>query len=300
MTFRLKQSESVSKSIRRIASEQIEKAIKEIEDSNLSQAEKVHQVRKRCKKLRGLVRLVRPAMTDDFSYSNANGLFRKIAKPLSEARDSKIYLDSFDSLLARFVDANQQDRFQSIRDQLSYHREQLLGDDVDVATRLDDAQEHFKDAFQSVQSLRLDAKGYEAWSHGLGKTYCRGRTAFREAQSDPSIETLHEWRKRVKYHTYHCKLLRLLWPALIESRYGEGKRLGDWLGDHHDLAVLKQRITDSPSDYGNRDVTDAFVSMIDQRSAQLESHAFRLGKKMFAEKPKRFLKRYRRYWKSIQ
>ncbi|EMI17415.1 CHAD domain containing protein [Rhodopirellula maiorica SM1] len=300
MAFRLKQSESVSKSVRRIAREQIEKAIEEIEAPKLTQSKKVHQVRKRCKKLRGLVRLVRYSMTDDYPYSNANALFRDIAKPLSEARDSKIYLDTFDALLEQCANAKQRARFQSIRDQLSQHRQHLLHDEVDVETQLGEARGQFSKAFKDVRRWRFNEKEYDAWGPGFGETYSRARTAFRDAQSNPSTEVFHEWRKRVKYHSYHCKLLRFLWPALMKCRQSEGEHLGDWLGVHHDLAVLKRHIADSPTDYGNRKVTNAFVDLIDKRSAQLESSAFRLGEKMFAESTKKFLKRHRRYWKSIR
>jgi inorganic triphosphatase YgiF len=64
MPFRLRRKKTVQKSVRRIALEQIDKAIREVLDDNVNRHEAVHQVRKRCKKLRGLIRLVRPSFQD--------------------------------------------------------------------------------------------------------------------------------------------------------------------------------------------------------------------------------------------
>ena len=57
MGYRIRQKESVQDAIQRIATEQIDKAIAEIEDAARDRHEVIHQVRKRCKKLQALVRL---------------------------------------------------------------------------------------------------------------------------------------------------------------------------------------------------------------------------------------------------
>ena len=51
MAYRLEADESVDSGVRRIAMEQVEKAIREIDDAELGSHETVHQVRKRCKRL---------------------------------------------------------------------------------------------------------------------------------------------------------------------------------------------------------------------------------------------------------
>ncbi len=87
MAYRIKKGDkSVQAGLRRIADEQIGRALGEIDDDDLDFAEKVHQVRKRCKKLRGLIRLVRPAFDD---YSAENGAFRDAAQMLSGVRDTR-------------------------------------------------------------------------------------------------------------------------------------------------------------------------------------------------------------------
>lgn len=59
MSYHLEIGESIEKGIKRIAHEQLDSAIDELTDDKLDPHDVVHQVRKRCKKLRGLLRLVR-------------------------------------------------------------------------------------------------------------------------------------------------------------------------------------------------------------------------------------------------
>ena len=64
-----KSDPSLSAGVRRIARGQVEEAIAELDDPALEAGDAIHQVRKRCKKLRGLVRLVRPGLEAKVSRS---------------------------------------------------------------------------------------------------------------------------------------------------------------------------------------------------------------------------------------
>ena len=76
MSYAFRLDEPVQESIIRIAREQISKAIDEIEDEDLDRHDTVHQVRQRCKKLRGLIRIVRPALGKTFKRcSSASACF---------------------------------------------------------------------------------------------------------------------------------------------------------------------------------------------------------------------------------
>ena len=73
MPFKLLADEDVESGIRRVAYEQLDKCLDELDDDSLEAHATVHQARKRCKKLRGLVRLVRPAL--GFAYSIENSWY---------------------------------------------------------------------------------------------------------------------------------------------------------------------------------------------------------------------------------
>jgi CHAD domain-containing protein len=86
MAYRFMLNEPIPQAERRIAHEQLNKACEQLDRADSAElGEAVHDVRTRCKKLRGLIRLVRPAMKD-VEYRSANTAFRDAARLLSPIR----------------------------------------------------------------------------------------------------------------------------------------------------------------------------------------------------------------------
>lgn len=69
MAYTFDPGRSVQDNVRHIGKNQVDKALAKIDDNALDIHNTVHQIRKRCKKVRGLVRLVRPYF-DDYSSEN--------------------------------------------------------------------------------------------------------------------------------------------------------------------------------------------------------------------------------------
>ncbi len=78
------------------------------------------------------------------------------------------------------------------------------------------------------------------------------------AQDDPRPENYHDWRKRVKDHWYHVRLLESLWTEVLEAREASLKNLETWLGDDHNLVVLCDKLTNEPEKYGEADGVQLF------------------------------------------
>ena len=76
----------------------------------------------------------------------------------------------------------------------------------------------------------------------------------------------------------------------------EAHRLSELLGDDHDLWVLRATLI-GMADHIPADL-DSLIAVIDQRRSRLETDAFLLGERVYAEKPKAFLRRLHRYWKA--
>src|SRR5262249_19554178 len=100
MSFRIENGDHVAQEVRRIARRQVEGAIDEVRTRNHRDPETVHELRKRCKKVRGLLRLVRPALGDTYAIENAH--FRDAARSLSPLRDAHTALVAYDALLDHY------------------------------------------------------------------------------------------------------------------------------------------------------------------------------------------------------
>ena len=117
-----------------------------------------------------------------------------------------------------------------------------------------------------------------------------------EASSDTSGEAVHEWRKRVKDHWYHLRLLRKGWPKVLKRTEKDAHALGDLLGDEHDLVVLNETLEAEAGTMWDPARADALRAIVDRRREELLAEAFPLGRRLYAEKPARFTTRIRRYW----
>jgi CHAD domain-containing protein len=96
---------------------------------------------------------------------------------------------------------------------------------------------------------------------------------------------VHEARKDAKKAR---ALLRLYRGDLDRAK--AAKALAELLGDDHDLAVLDARL----GEYPPAEVADA-RELVAHRREELQDEALRLGRRVYAESPKRFRQRIGRY-----
>jgi CHAD domain-containing protein len=293
MSFHVKRRDkSPSRAVRRIARSQIDKAIGEIDDRKLDPADTVHAVRKRCKKLRGLIRLVRPGF-DDFETENAR--FRDAAAKLSGHRDAQVMLDTFDALMERYKDQIDPTTFDDIRTALTTGNGEPADTDS-ISEGLSKLRHSLVRARRRVKTWSIDRRDFDAYVPGLEKTYARARKAMREVRKHPDIERFHEWRKRVKYHGYHTLLLKRIWPEGMAAHSDAADALGELLGDHHDLGVFVATLGELKKDGMDPRRVKTLSRLARKRQAALERKAFRLGTRLLAEKPERLSGRWRAYW----
>jgi CHAD domain-containing protein len=302
MGYRLKRREKVAKGIRRIACEQIDQALEEIADDDLDLDHTVHQVRKRCKKLRGLIRLVRGALGG--RYRKENACFRDAARLLSGARDAETMVSAMDRLLESHRETVRGNAFEELRGQLT-RQSASDGGDVDLEEQLKDFQTRLRGVRERLGDWPLRDVGFAELLDGFSQTYDRGRQAMQKAYVQGTAESFHQWRKRVKYHSYHLRVLEPVWPAVLEPQRKAAEQLGDYLGDDHDLAVLAETLGGKAEGSGaappakelpaSETALQTFLALLTRRREELQAHARPLGERIFAEKPKALTARIRAY-----
>ena len=172
MSYRLQTGESVPQAMRRIADEQIEKAIHELADSNRGRHDTVHQVRKRFKKLRGLVRLARPAMGK--TYQQENRWFRDAGRKFSNIRDAETLIETVKRLETRGPSAMEIETLGLLRERLE-DRRRALADEVNLDALLAELRECLEKHRQSVTEWRFSDESFSAVLDGVHITYGRAR-----------------------------------------------------------------------------------------------------------------------------
>jgi CHAD domain-containing protein len=298
MAFCLPEGTDIAEGVRRVACEQVDKAIEELCDRSLDRVLAVHQVRKRCKKLRGLLRLVRPCLGDVYARENAH--FRDAARLLSPLRDDQSVIDAYDALMKHFAAGIERRAFATVRRRLTLRGKRRAERVTDLAERFDQVRGRMEAARERVADWPLDAAGAEAWRGGFERTYRGARKAMAAAYAAGTPEHFHEWRKGTKYHWYHARLLRPIWDAALGMRCDAADALGEALGAYHDLVVLRATLLDRDEGFGGGAVLDTLVGLIDRRQAELAASARPLGARLFADKSARIAQRWVLYWDAWQ
>ena len=298
MSFCLLAEESVEEGIKRIVNEEINQAIKEIDNPRLKRSEAIHEVRKHCKKIRSVLRLVRPQFEDAYQFENA--WFRDTAKGLAELRDAEAIVETYDDLLDKFSDQIDRRAFASMRRALTLRQKKIFEESGNLNQKLKKIRARMHKAAGRVADWKLTMDEFDGIEGGLVLTYRQSRKTMSAAYDDPVAENFHEWRKQAKYHDYHMRLVRELWRPVMHSLEKETDDLSDLLGDDHNLDVLHKTLLKSPKKYGKKRDIQVLLGLIDRRSAELRVEARIIGTRMFAEKPNAFGRRFRAYWEAWQ
>ena len=294
MGYQYKRSENAVQGLERIVRWEIDRAIEDITESKLDQHAIVHEVRKRCKKIRAAIRLARPQFEE--TYQEENAWYRDLARTLSDLRDAEAMIETVDELRERFEAQINTAAIKTVRDALESERDRMASAELDLDKRLKDAVERLREGRERIDTWKLSETGFEGIRGGLIKTYRRGRKAMARAYDEPTPENFHEWRKRVKYHWYHARLLDKTWKRLMKRYAKELKVLSDYLGDEHDLSVFVARVPNM--DFGKDHEADvaAVLALAERRREELRRHARPLGARVYSEKPRALGKRLGGYW----
>jgi len=273
VAYAFEHDETLTAAIPRLMNEQIVRAREQLTDQSAPAEKRVHDARKRFKETRALLRMIRKPLCAQFAVENA--WFRDAGRDLAAVRDADAVLEALEKLeLPRAVRSKVSRALKAKRAHPPL--EGLIANTLDqlvVAQARVGLWPRMPDSFDTI-------------GDGLRKTYGDGRQAMKHAHSP---EALHEWRKLVKTHWYHVQLLRNIWPPLMKACAGELDDLSHALGDHHDLHVLAASVEPAPRE---------LLKAVTTRQHELETQAFALGARIYAEGPQAFLTRMRSWWRA--
>jgi CHAD domain-containing protein len=174
--------------------------------------------------------------------------------------------------------------FKVIKKRFEENKYKIINDESEKARSLGIFKDKMQVGEERIDTWPLGDENFKIIKQGLKKTYRRGRKAMHKAYTDSTTENFHEWRKRVKYHWYHLRLLTYCWPEVLENRRNEVHRLSEQLGNEHDLAILRQTLLDAYGEYCNSSNIQVLIKLIDRRRVILRGQAVILGRKIFCEK----------------
>jgi CHAD domain-containing protein len=275
--------------VRRELAENLGRAVRELRSGSRSDP-RIHDIRKRLKYCRALLRLLRKPLGKD-AYRRENARLRDAARPLTPVRDAAVLVKTLDGLCPRLRGGRTLCRpiRAALRTESRERRAGLRRKALLASVR------EIHGVARRARLLPRAPLSRADMAKALKRAYRTGRRAMARAEQHRSRNSLHEWRKQVKYLANELKSLLPSMRKGLHRTYKQSDRLADRLGDDHDLALLHDKLIEHRRLSGAVDAqVDALLGCLAQRRARLQRQAFRRGKRLFSVKAGRLEARIRR------
>lgn len=265
--FALKPGKSFQKEVGRIVRRQLDKALRDLCRLGATADEAIHNVRKRFKRVRAVLRLVREELGDRV-YRQENESLRDAAAAFSEVRNARVLVDAVEKLRHRESDVSPGafdalERFLKAKQCYIHDR---LARNVEA---MDTLREAIENGRSRASQWPLPRDGRRAVRRGLRRSCKAGVKALDDALQVTTAEHFHECRKQAKSLYHQVQMLERVAPASVRQLSEHLHELEEKLGDEHDLGMLRVEVVACIAG-GLPEVTDRLVALIDEWRHELQ------------------------------
>lgn len=289
MPYRFRKKETVSDGFRRITNEQTAAIVSALADGAEDPAERVHDARRRLKRVRALLELVGRQMDDDI-VTREQTAYQNLSRKLGVARDADVALETLEDLASEVIGPVDAVRDLLVTAAIRQRKRTLSADKLATLAAQIRASSH------TVVKQKLACEGWDVVGPAMGHSYQKARDACRAKTQKP--EQLHDWRKFTKTLMYQLTLVRKAAPKTISSLIPKYERLAELLGRHQDLQVLKRILSEHAAHGLHMAKFPALDVCIEKHCKRVLKRAQKLGREVFAIRPKDFINKLRRGWKA--
>ncbi|HEY5194881.1 MAG TPA: CHAD domain-containing protein [Solirubrobacteraceae bacterium] len=250
--------------------------------------ELVHEARKAIKRMRALARLLRHELGEQ-EFKRVNNALRAAGQRLAGARDADVRLATLRSLVERHPEALALEGIRRLDARLEAERGQTV--------EPSDREEVLRDIAAMRRQLAhwsLVDPDFDAVTPGLRRIYREGRRrgAHVTREHGRDAEDVHDWRKRVKSLYYALDMLGGKKAKGARGLTRRADRLGELLGEEHDLWMLCAYVERHPEAFGSDEAArQELLKRIERRRKRLRKRALELGGRLYKRKPGSFTRR---------
>lgn len=246
----------------------------------------IHDMRKTCKRLRALLRMLRPSISAD-GFRVLDGKIREFASQLAVLRDNKVMLDTLDQVGQHFAALLREETFAPVHEALVEVTNRGAGQPA-AALDLPALRARITDILTLARELDCRQISEEKLLDGIVGSYRRGRRALARVEASPDTGHAHRLRRLAKYQYYQLQMLSAWNEAAIRPLERAFHKLEDTLGQEHDLAVLESMLTDRPQLCQGRVRRELLHALIESRRIAFMSQALQLARELYHAKPGKY------------
>lgn len=206
----------------------------------------VHSLRIGVKRLRANWRLLQRLIPESV-FNDAEARLKAIHRTLAPSRDDVAALTIARSLVAKTAKKKSRAALSIVAETLGKH-----GATEITRAAMDQVSDGYQQESGVWRDLDAEALSDAELIDGFVRSYQRGRRLGRRVLEHDDAALMHRWRGWVKTCFYQLDMIRPVLCASNRARRWYLDRLGDTLGKHHDLLMLRDRIGDVALDEGDR------------------------------------------------
>jgi len=294
VAFRLKQGAPIPTEVRRIVLRQLELAISELHSVGDPQSdEAVHDARRRVKKIRAIIRLVGPVL--DGGGREVDRDLSRVSRLLAPVADGQGVVETLEELAHRYAKTLPKPTLDAAR--VGVIRNSARADHKAEARGIVKiAAGALREERKRIKHWKIAATGFKAIGPGLEDSYRRARRMMIHAWTKPRPSRFHTWRRFVKDHWFHVRLLEGRCGNHLLAHQRKIEALDGILGEYHNVILLRDVLVKDTA--LSRDEVARCLRVVARYQRALRRHAETLGVRVFTERPRRFVRRVHRLWRA--
>lgn len=243
----------------------------------LGDAEVVHRIRVSMKRLRALLHLL-SARLPAAEHKRMQSQCRDLGRLLASARDNQVAFETLQGLAGAQLAASGE-RLLGVLQREVQQESLEISNELPAWTLID---QRLVQLTEGLHALALKRVARRHLQQSLSTSFQLGRADWKALRNgNGEMEPLHDWRKQVKRLYYQRQWLQSGATTARQPPAGERlKRLGDLLGQLHDLDMLEIRLAQLRRHYWQEDLQWLAPRLRERRDALL-IEALALGRQLY-------------------
>lgn len=289
MSYEIKIYGRIGPGLRELAKEETARALESLAAMQTGDTPAAaHDARKRLKKLRALLVLLREPLGQK-RFRAEDSVLRQAGRMLSAKRDAEALLKTLKQLQRRFFPGKPSPLIQALQATLGAEERRCMAH-LKRSNAVAAGTASLQEWHARIGAWPVTDYGWKELRRAIRRSYKRARRSYQDAREAPAPTRLHQWRKRVKELWFHIRLLRRVCPALMAELAQDYEVLGEFLGDDHDLFVLKTTLEERREALQHDAAAETLSKLIDLRREELLDAAFDLGERLHEDAPAVFVR----------
>jgi hypothetical protein len=296
VAYRFDPEQPVAEDVRRVATHQFTLAVARLTSAgDVTRDGSVHAARRHIKKIRALIRLMRPALGR--RYRALDRRLRAVNRMLAPIADSQATAAMLPRVVWRDGGDLPADLVAKLRDSV-VRRESMAYEDAALNDAFGTTAALLRAERDAIGEWPLHHIGVRSIARGLERTARKSRRAMRKALDSSRVADYRKWRQLAKYHWLQVRLIKARCGGGLDLDERRLEALDGYLGDCRNCAILRDVLTSDSL----LDRTDAArgLQAVRRYERELRRCARRIGTAIYAETPKDFVRRVARHWRSTR